>query len=187
MTDKEREYHARYREKNRERLREYRRNWSEKNKERIREYNKQYARLNRERVLESRRRFEERNRGRATTRYRKMMETSPWSNLYSGAKSRSKHRGIAFDITRDDIREMYTGRCSVTGVEFVPNIHGGVHPLSPSLDRIDPTMGYSKENCRLVINAFNALKGTMDDPETLRVAKLIVSGLEKELGVSDED
>jgi hypothetical protein len=48
------------------------------------------------------------------------------------------------------------GRCLLSGIEFdMTPFSGKRRPFAPSIDRIDPSRGYSKGNCRLVCVAVN--------------------------------
>jgi hypothetical protein len=51
-------------------------------------------------------------------------------------------------------------RCSATGLPLAHNKGGEASPLSPSLDRIVPALGYVPGNVRLVCHRFNRLRGT---------------------------
>lgn len=47
----------------------------------------------------------------------------------------------------------------------------------PSIDRIDPKVGYLTSNCRIILHAVNALKGEGTDADILLVANAIVEAL----------
>jgi hypothetical protein len=47
-------------------------------------------------------------------------------------------------------------------------------PFSPSIDRIIPTLGYTKGNCRFILHALNALKGSGTDEQALAIAGAFV-------------
>lgn len=101
----------------------------------------------------------------------------PWKAIAVGAINRAKKRGIPYD---PDLLEWaavrYTGKCELTGLEFRPNRgHGcGPAPFSPSIDRIDPALGYTKGNCRFILHALNALKGAGTDEDAITIAKAFV-------------
>lgn len=74
------------------------------------------------------------------------------------AKKRADKRGIEYTLTHDDLRRMYaSGACSISGVAFCTwNPEAAFRsPWVPSLDRIDPSKGYTPENTRLVCAAVN--------------------------------
>lgn len=76
------------------------------------------------------------------------------------------------------------GKCAITGHEFnySPRPDGtnrGPGSLSPSLDLIDNSIGYEDGNLRVVIYCFNSLRRDVNDVEVLRLARLIVTGLDQ--------
>ena len=84
------------------------------------------------------------------------------SGVASGAKSRARKKGLDFE---DDLfalaLKLYGvqgGCCALTGVPFnLREVGSGKakRPFAPSLDRIDPTSGYTRENIRLVCQLVN--------------------------------
>lgn len=109
---------------------------------------------------------------------------APIINLLMSARWRCRRLGIPFDLTREWAEETYTGFCSVTGLPIIlPTGRGEKYqrqgPFVPSLDRIDPKKGYTQENCRIVIWAYNRFKGTETDEEIVEIARAIVAAAEK--------
>ena len=49
-----------------------------------------------------------------------------------------------------------------------------VNPFSPSVDKIKNHLGYTLDNCRVIICGLNALKGTGTDADLLNIAKVVV-------------
>lgn len=88
---------------------------------------------------------------------------------------RAKSAGIAFDLTVEWARRRWTGRCEVTGEEF---IIGPLTALSPSVDRIDPEIGYVQENCRFVTHGFNSSKNKVAD-RAVQVAMTEIEALQR--------
>lgn len=77
-------------------------------------------------------------------------------------RKRCKSRGLDFALTAAWVlsrleRQHY--RCAVSGVEFSARRPRDSHkrPWMPSLDRIDCTRGYTKDNVRIVCVAVNTL------------------------------
>lgn len=68
--------------------------------------------------------------------------------LYWGVSGRSKNKGIPFNLDFEDIQ--IPTHCPILGIPLFRNI-GGNKPTgnSPSLDRIDPTKGYTKGNVQI--------------------------------------
>lgn len=73
-------------------------------------------------------------------------------------RSRSRSKGWSACLTTIDIKALLLrsgGRCEVTGLKFHTVEHAKRHPLAPSIDRIDSSVGYIRGNCRVVCYAAN--------------------------------
>ncbi len=101
------------------------------------------------------------------------------TSLIRAIKYRSKKKGLEFDLTRDWFIERFErGVCGVTGLSF--ELGGGrreerlTHPFSPSVDRISPAKGYTRDNCRLVVLNYNMAKGEFTHEDVLTWARALV-------------
>ena len=83
-------------------------------------------------------------------------------------KSRAAHYGLPFDLTRNDI-PLIT-HCPIFGFELKVG-DGIVSPQSPSLDRIDPNLGYVKGNVIVISNKANLIKSSAPPDEILKVGE----------------
>lgn len=107
---------------------------------------------NREKYLAWRARWGSSTVGRLTT-------------VLCSARARAKKRGLPFDLDMEwlaGLWELQGGRCALTGLPMETPFRAEeatnkrhFHPFSPSLDRITPGLGYTKENTRLVCTAIN--------------------------------
>jgi len=79
--------------------------------------------------------------------------------MLRGAKARATRGGYPFNIDASDI--IIPAKCPVLGVELV--YCGG--PSSPSLDKIDPTLGYVKGNVMVISNKANTMKNNATKTE----------------------
>lgn len=87
-----------------------------------------------------------------------------WADLCNRAKERARVRGIEFNLTREDIEDLFfkaNGKCSVSGILFNRFRPAGStkRPWYPSLDRIDSRKPYTHDNCRFVCVAVNIALG----------------------------
>lgn len=144
--------------KNRER-------WVNGYKEKSVETRKLYAEKNRDVIIQYQRDYYNTEIGRAKS----MMKT---------IKKRMKTWGILDELDFEEsylIELMKAGFCVETGIEFVYEKQDRFkcHPYSPSVDRIDSTKGYTKDNVRMVIWQYNLMKGEMTDEELLIVCERI--------------
>ena len=92
--------------------------------------------------------------------------------LYDAALQRTRKRGTEFALTVEWIRErIEAGHCEVTGIPF--EFDG--RPWSPSLDRIDNTLGYTTDNVQVVVWTYNAAKGTGTSEDVLTMARALTN------------
>ena len=72
--------------------------------------------------------------------------------LVAMAKNRAAKKLLDFDIDGDYMMTLWTGECAVTGVQL--DLHNcgyrRVSPYAPSIDRIEPELGYTIGNVRIV-------------------------------------
>lgn len=69
------------------------------------------------------------------------------------------------------------GVCEVTGIPFdldPPGENSFRSRFTPSIDRIDPRLGYVTSNVQFVVDAYNSAKGQGTHDEVLRLARAIV-------------
>jgi hypothetical protein len=92
--------------------------------------------------------------------------------LFYGARHRAKRDGIEFNITIEDI--VIPDRCPLLGVEF-KNGAGKPHPNSPSLDKIDPSGGYTRGNVWVISYRANQIKNDATADELLQIAHTLKS------------
>lgn len=78
---------------------------------------------------------------------------NPKLHMLHRAKQRAKKKGLEFSITLDDIEVP-----ELCPVFKIPMIAGGDSFNSPSLDRIDSSKGYTKDNIMVISYRANTLK-----------------------------
>lgn len=108
-------------------------------------------------------------------RYEHLYAEDPSRFLHDRARRRARRIGVAFDLTVQDIRDLWPadGRCPALGAPLVPNIGkegdaGKASPYSPSLDRIDPARGYVQGNVAVISQLANSIKTYATEPGQLR-------------------
>ena len=90
----------------------------------------------------------------------------PIKYLINGAKHRAKKKGIPFDLTENDLKIP-----EICLVFKKPFIYGcGRQDFSPSIDRIDNTKGYLKDNVIVVSMKANQIKNNATIEELQIVA-----------------
>lgn len=87
--------------------------------------------------------------------------------LLYNAKERAKRSNLPFEITKRDI--VWPECCPVLGIPL-NYLGGSIGPASdsPSLDRVDPRLGYVKGNVMVISVRANRLKGDCVDGDELR-------------------
>jgi hypothetical protein len=87
--------------------------------------------------------------------------------IWKRAKDRAKKRSLVFELTKDFVAaQLSLGYCSATNLKFDLSFdETKLNPRSPSLDRIDPTLGYTFQNTRMVCWIFNRAKGDGSDKD----------------------
>ena len=108
---------------------------------------------------------------------------NPEKRFLASTKQSAKDRGLSFDLTAEWFKErLDRGVCEVTGLPiriklYKKNDKGIRGCYSPSIDRIDNTIGYITSNCRIVCWGYNVGKNNFTDRDVnaLALALLIQS------------
>lgn len=82
------------------------------------------------------------------------------SCLVGTIRTRARKRGLEFDLdshVEDIQRRIDAGLCELTGLPF--DLSPGRKFNSPSIDRINPSLGYTYSNVRVVLNIANVAMG----------------------------
>jgi hypothetical protein len=108
-------------------------------------------------------------RGRATT-------------LVNHARNckKGKRASLEKNLTVDDIIPILkVGVCQLTGLpfDFSKSKTSSKNAHAPSLDRIDSSKGYTKENVRVVLYLVNIALGEYSDEEALPILEAMVKGI----------
>jgi len=154
----------RYRNKNLDKIRERQRLSKAKsrkeNYEAYKNWRKEYTDKNHERLLQY-------DKNRTINR--------PEYFLFSSARQRARKSGLEFTITEEDIKLLLqnTERCILRNVQFQKGSNNKAHDNSPSIDRIDSSKGYTKENIQIISYRANLIKSNSD----LKLFEKIVNNL----------
>lgn len=92
--------------------------------------------------------------------------------MWNSAKRRASMKGLPFTITVADI--VIPDVCPVLGLPFEHNV-GCPKDNSPSLDRIDPALGYVPGNIAVISFLANKVKQTATSEQIRRVADYVAS------------
>ena len=99
------------------------------------------------------------------------MTSTPEAIFHQVAKARARKVGAPFSISVQDVKDVWPkdGKCPVLGIDLLRNLGGGPSPNSPSLDRIDPNLGYILGNIAIISMRANLVKSNVTDPNVFRM------------------
>lgn len=96
-----------------------------------------------------------------------------WSIILTGARNRN----LPVEISMEDALNLFysqNGKCAISGVEILlTKSYGNGSEQTASLDRIDSSKGYTKDNIQWVHKRVNIMKMDMTDKEFIHWCKLI--------------
>jgi len=90
----------------------------------------------------------------------------------SCVKVRAKRKNIAFNLTKEDM--IFPEVCPILGIKLERRKGYGSNYNSPSIDRIDNTKGYTKDNIQIMSRRANAMKSDASPEELLLFANWIL-------------
>ncbi len=140
--EQEKEYHRKWREKNKVKLNEYQKKWSKKNP------------------------------GKKAATRRKLIINNPEKSILYSSKFRANKNNVEFTITKNDIniplicpilRHPIIKECIKGGKT-------GPKDNSPSIDRIDNSKGYIPGNIQIISNKANTMKSSATPEELINFA-----------------
>ncbi len=162
-------------EEQRERRRETSRNWYNANKERAKKTRRQHYLNNKEKYAILGKEWKDNNKELqkklASESYhrRKLDPLNIKHYLLKHAKARAVQKGIEFNLVEDDI--VLPDSCPIMGLSF----NRSTRKYGYSLDRKDPTKGYTKDNVWVISQIANAMKWDSTHEERVLFAKWVLS------------
>lgn len=122
--------------------------WRKSNINIVRRYCKEWKGRKRNHVKEYNKKYHDEND-----------KLNPELVLFRNAKKRAKKFNRELNITKEDIKAVYTLTCPICGKEMKRNTEGiGQSADSPTLDRIDNDKGYIKDNIQVICQSCNSKK-----------------------------
>ena len=96
-------------------------------------------------------------------------------NLFAAARWRANSKDLPFDLTIPFILEHLRKPCPKTGKEFNLGKTGSSYSnrdlYCPSVDKINPSLGYTKDNVQIVCWGYNVAKQRFTDEEVIEFWK----------------
>lgn len=133
--------------------------WKKLNPEKHSKINAKWGRENKNKVASNRIRLNSKDPKRYWAR-----------SCFQNARKRASKQGVAFDLTVDDIYNLAGECCPIFGFKFNFIGNGRIVPESPSLDKIDPVLGYVLGNVAVISMKANLIKQNANSDEIRKVA-----------------
>lgn len=104
--------------------------------------------------------------------YIKQKLSKPEAWLLKQAKRRSVEKSLEFNLVLEDI--VIPELCPIMGtkLQYIP---GGYSDYSPSIDRIDSSKGYTKDNIQVISSIANRMKWNATKEQLITFAKGILA------------
>lgn len=76
--------------------------------------------------------------------------------MWNSAKQRARKKNLEFTLSREWVEmHLVVGFCELTSMPFVFTQGRRPHPHAPTIDRKSAELGYTVENCRVVLWCLN--------------------------------
>jgi len=164
--------------------------WKANNRKKVSESDRRYRKANSEKVKAANKRWYESNKERAAANSAAWAKANPDKvrsrverhsrrpkqiarSLLGAARRRAAEYQIGFTLTAEWIvQKIEQGNCPVTGHRFSLEPRS---PWRPSIDRIEPSRGYTPDNCQVVCCIYNFAKHNYRHSDVLELARSLVS------------
>lgn len=103
--------------------------------------------------------------------YYKAKLEKPETYLLKQARQRAKDKGLEFTLTLEDIKIPLV--CPIMN-EPLQYVKGAYSDYSPSIDRIDSSKGYTKDNIQIISSIANRMKWNSTNEQLIQFAKGIL-------------
>ena len=160
------EYQKKWREANQEKIKEYQKEWYKSNREYHIQKKKEWAEQNPDKVKTYKKKWYKDNKEKAKENHKKYKQTLP-GYLATKLGHCKRRKGVDCEITRDDLMKLWEsqdGRCAISNY---PMKHISSNLFSVSVDRIDSSQGYTRNNIQLVCQAINLAKNSFSNQEMI--------------------
>ena len=103
--------------------------------------------------------------------YRKRYESNIMYSKLHAALSRAKKHNLPFDITEQDIKDIWPidNKCPALNIQFIIGGQDTKNYDSPALDRIIPSKGYVKGNIQIVSALANGIMSSATPEQVIQV------------------
>lgn len=112
------------------------------------------------------------------------IEKRPLLSMIYSIRARAKRSGKEFDLTLEWLKQR-SNICELSGLKMRIG-YFDKHPLSASVDRVDSSLGYTQDNCRVVCLALNMAFNDWGSEAFIPIAKAFVSRLAKAVDMAQQ-
>jgi len=152
---------------NAERRAAYKKKWTQDNKEHCNAKAKAWAKNNPEKRKEIVKKYKDANKDKAC---QYILDNYEWY-IFNAARTRARVHQVEFNLEKTDI--VIPEFCPYLEVPLTRIQGKGRQDFNPSLDRIDPTKGYTRDNIEIISDKANRMKNNASPTELLTFAKNI--------------
>ena len=140
------------------------------------ERNREYYQKHREEIREKQRIYREKNKRKILETQRNYVKNNRIKTALARIKIRAKEHGWEFNLTPEDI--IIPDVCPILGI---PLEWGNTKnkEYSPSIDRIDSSKGYTKDNIWVISTKANVMKNNATFEEILRFCEVMPKYIKK--------
>ena len=103
--------------------------------------------------------------------------------LVARAKKRALTKGLEFNLTKEDV--IIPDLCPILKVKFIRGSYME-YEYTPSIDRIDNTKGYTKDNIQIITKKANSMKNSGSPEELLLLADWIIKTYKRDSPIIKE-
>jgi hypothetical protein len=151
-------------------VRSYNKTYNEENRDRNNERGRKYYSDNTEACLRRVQIYQIENRQEIIKHQHARHGGNPSLMMWHKAKERASKKGLPFSIKKEDI--VIPEVCPILGVTLAVGSIKDRHN-SPSLDRIDPMLGYTPDNVAVISHRANTIKNNGTAEEHKKIANWI--------------
>lgn len=112
------------------------------------------------------------NKERVKASYKKQKLQRPEAWLLKQAKRRAKEKSLEFTLTLEDIK--IPEKCPIMDkvLQYIPD---GYSDYSPSIDRVDSSKGYTKDNIQIISTIANRMKWNATQEQLLTFCRGVLA------------
>lgn len=154
--------------KTKEQKEEYRKEWCNQNKEKLKGYYKKYH----DKTKDYRKEYYEIHKEEIKTRVRERALVKHEDRLLDSCKRSSIRKNLDFNLELSDI--VIPTHCPYLNLPITNILGKGRIWTNPSVDRKDPTKGYTKDNIEIISMKANTMKQNATEEELISFAKAIL-------------